>query len=77
MNSGDIENVLQITDLVAKIGIPMIQSILETISKKSPSIAEIHKLRETIKDPESFFDDDGTINIKPANSVNNPSTLKG
>ena len=61
MNSKDLENVLQITDLVAKIGIPMIQGILKTVSEKSPSIAEIHKLRRTIKDPESYFENDGTV----------------
>jgi len=61
MNSQDLDNVLMITDLVAKIGIPMIQGILQTVAEKSPSIAEIHKLRRTIKDPESYFEDDGAL----------------
>jgi len=61
MNSKDLDNVLQITELVAKIGIPMIQSILKTVSEKSPTIEQIHKLRRTIKDPESYFELDGAI----------------
>ena len=56
MNNKDLENVLQITELVTKIGIPMIQSILNTVAEKSPSIAEIYKLRQAIKDPESYFE---------------------
>ncbi len=64
MDSRDLENVILITELVAKIGIPMIQSIVATIGEKSPTISEIHKLRTTIKDPEDYFVDPNLIKGK-------------
>jgi hypothetical protein len=61
MNSKDLETVLVVTELVAKVGMPMIDSILKAISEKSPTIDQIYKLRKTIKDPETYFEEDGSI----------------
>jgi len=64
MTSKDLETVLVVTELVAKVGVPMISSILKTISEKSPTIDQIYKLRQTIKDPDTYFDEDGSIKIE-------------
>ena len=61
MTSKDLETVLVVTELVAKVGVPMISSILKTIGEKSPTIEQIYKLRQTIKDPETYFEEDGSI----------------
>ena len=61
IQSKDLETVLAVTEIVAKVGIPMVTSILKTISEKSPTVDQIHKLRETIKDPEEYFEEDGSI----------------
>jgi len=61
MDSKDLDNVLMITELVAKIGIPLIMDVIKTMQEKSPTINDIHKLRLTIKDPESYFESDGSI----------------
>lgn len=63
MDSRDIENILSVTDMVARFGIPMVLGIINTIKDKSPTISEIHKLRMSIKDPEEYFNDDGSIKI--------------
>jgi len=61
IKSKDLETILTVTELVAKVGVPMISDILKAISEKSPTIDQIHKLRETIKDPEEYFEEDGSI----------------
>lgn len=67
MNSKDIENVLLITDMVLRYGIPMVLNVINTIQERSPNIAEIHKLRLSIRDPEEYFNDDGSV--KPIDKV--------
>jgi len=60
----DLENVILLTDLIARIGIPMVQSIITAIEEKSPTISDIHKLRLSIKDPEDYFTDPNLIKEK-------------
>ncbi len=61
MKYKDVENVLMITDLVARFGIPMIEGVISTIRSNSPTIKDIYKLRKSIKNPESYFENDGTL----------------
>jgi len=64
MDSKDIDNILMITELVAKIGIPLIMDVIKTMQEKSPTVSDIHRLRLTIKDPESYFEKDGSIKVE-------------
>jgi len=68
IKSEDLETVLAVTELVAKVGVPMISSILHTIKEKSPTIDQIHKLRKTIKDPEMYFNEEGSIKKENLNN---------
>ena len=51
----NIKTVLEITEMIAKYGIPLISSVMATIKTSSPSIEEIHRLKKTIKNPEDYF----------------------
>lgn len=55
MDSKDIENVLSITEMVMRFGIPLVIDVVKTIQEKSPTIADIHNLKLSLRDPESYF----------------------
>jgi len=38
--------------------------VIKTMQEKSPTVSDIHRLRLTIKDPESYFEKDGSIKVE-------------